>query len=175
MLQETLVKKQTFHSTTLAEIAKEGDVPLGNVYYYFKTKDAIIMAVIEQHQQRIAQLFGQLEEITTPRDRLKSFVDYFVSNSESTAHYGCAIGSLCQELSKQENNKIAAHASNLMKSLIQWTTKQFETLGSTRSLDLAEYLVSSIQGISLLTLTFKQPNLTQQHADNLHEWIAKAV
>jgi len=31
----------------LADIAREAEVPLGNVYYYFKTKDEIGEAIVE--------------------------------------------------------------------------------------------------------------------------------
>ena len=36
---DKLIYEQTFHTTTLANIAKLAEVPLGNVYYYFKTKE----------------------------------------------------------------------------------------------------------------------------------------
>jgi hypothetical protein len=44
--------KQMLHEhgverTTLADIAAAADVPLGNVYNYFKTKDALVAAVID--------------------------------------------------------------------------------------------------------------------------------
>ena len=38
---DKLVQLQGFSQTTLADIAKKADVPLGNVYYYFKTKEEI--------------------------------------------------------------------------------------------------------------------------------------
>ena len=37
-----LVHQQGFNQTTLADIAKAAQVPLGNVYYYFKTKEDIV-------------------------------------------------------------------------------------------------------------------------------------
>ena len=37
-----LIYQQTFNATTLADIAAKANVPLGNVYYYFKTKDDIL-------------------------------------------------------------------------------------------------------------------------------------
>ena len=48
-----LVHQQGIERTTLADIAKAADVPAGNVYYYFKTKDEVIAAVIEAHAQEI--------------------------------------------------------------------------------------------------------------------------
>ena len=44
-----LLYQQGVENTTLADIAHAADVPLGNVYYYFKTKDEIVTAVIEGH------------------------------------------------------------------------------------------------------------------------------
>src|SRR6185437_2284180 len=48
-----LVHEQGIERTTLAEIAKAADVPAGNVYYYFKTKDEVVTAVIEAHAQQV--------------------------------------------------------------------------------------------------------------------------
>jgi AcrR family transcriptional regulator len=42
-----LVYRQGVEPTTLADIAQVADVRLGNVYYYFKTKDDIVAAVVQ--------------------------------------------------------------------------------------------------------------------------------
>ena len=42
-----------FGATSLTDIAREAEVPLGNLYYYFKTKDEIGEAIV---QLRLAQL-----------------------------------------------------------------------------------------------------------------------
>ena len=34
--------QQGTHRTTLADVAQASGVPLGNIYYYFKTKDALV-------------------------------------------------------------------------------------------------------------------------------------
>jgi AcrR family transcriptional regulator len=47
-----LAYQNGFGATSLADIAREAEVPLGNVYYYFKTKDDIGDAIVE----RLAQL-----------------------------------------------------------------------------------------------------------------------
>ena len=46
--------------SALADIAAAADVPLGNVYYYFKTKDALVSAVIEHYRQTFGEMNAQL-------------------------------------------------------------------------------------------------------------------
>src|SRR6266545_2976132 len=50
-LIETAMKlayKQGFRESSLADIAKAAHVPVGNVYYYFKTKEELGKAVVER-------------------------------------------------------------------------------------------------------------------------------
>ena len=44
----------------LADIAELADVPAGNVYYYFKTKDDVIAAVVEAHIQQVRTTLATL-------------------------------------------------------------------------------------------------------------------
>ena len=60
---KVLIHQKGFNQTTLADIAQEADVPLGNVYYYFKTKEAIGEAVIERRAADNAEYFSKLDEI----------------------------------------------------------------------------------------------------------------
>ncbi|NJL28443.1 MAG: TetR/AcrR family transcriptional regulator, partial [Thermoanaerobaculia bacterium] len=53
-----VIYRQGYGPTTLAHVAEASGVPLGNVYYYFKTKDALVEAVIET---RLEQVRSQLE------------------------------------------------------------------------------------------------------------------
>src|SRR5690242_16876273 len=98
---KVLIHQQGFNLTTLADIAQEADVPLGNVYYYFKTKEAIGEAVIEKRAAEYAEMLARLDEIADPAARLRAFVDTSVEELELIARYGCPVGGLCQELGKQ--------------------------------------------------------------------------
>ena len=57
-----MVHQQGVESTTLADIAQAAGVPLGNVYYYFKTKDDIIQAVVESHLREADTLLAGIED-----------------------------------------------------------------------------------------------------------------
>ncbi len=56
-----LLHQQGIERTTLADIAKVADVPPGNVYYYFKTKDEVIAAVIEAHAQQVRTTLASID------------------------------------------------------------------------------------------------------------------
>src|SRR6516162_4763354 len=97
-----LVHQQGIERTTLADIAKAADVPAGNVYYYFKTKDEVIAAVVDAHVQQVEALLAAIDAAhRTPKARLKAFVDQFAAQSEVVAEFGCPLGSLCSELDKR--------------------------------------------------------------------------
>src|SRR3990170_8170880 len=69
-----LLHKQGVERTTLAEIAHAADVPPGNVYYYFKTRDDLGRAVIDTRAERVQALLTSIERRSTPRARLKALV-----------------------------------------------------------------------------------------------------
>lgn len=168
---DKLFHEQGVNITTLANIAALADVPLGNVYYYFKSKESIVMAVIEARRKILVELFQQWGALAQGKARLKSFIGHVVSGSSETASFGDALGSLCQELSKQGGD-IAQAASTLMKEVLAWCEQQFKDLGKgDRAEGLASHLLSSLQGISLLGLTFKDPKYIEKQTDYLVQWL----
>ncbi len=137
---------ETFHrqgvqATTIAEIAKASDVPVGNVYYYFKTKDELVTAVIDAHAQTARATLASLEHHRTPKDRLKAFVRLLMDQSDLTARYGCPQGTLCSELDKQADGLDRACAE-LMRLPIDWTEQQFKAIGRPDARDLAVALIA---------------------------------
>src|ERR1700680_272144 len=65
-----LAYQNGFGATSLADIAREAKVPLGNVYYYFKTKDEIGEAIVELRLAGLAAQRQRWSEAGSPKDRL---------------------------------------------------------------------------------------------------------
>src|SRR2546423_4013030 len=89
-----------FNLTTLADIAKEAKIPLGNVYYYFKTKDELGDAIVEHRLSRFRKLLEELNKAASPVERLCAFVQIKIKNREELSRSGCPVGTLCSELHK---------------------------------------------------------------------------
>lgn len=167
----TLVYRQGYNQTTLADIAREADIPLGNLYYYFKTKEEIGRALIEQRGAFYQSLIATWEQSPDPKQRLLTLVTMVSEQRDLLANSGCPIGSLCQELHK-DGGPLAQKASSLLGAILAWTEQQFRLLGKDdEAFDLALHLVSVLQGVSLLTHTFNRPELITRETGRLKEWI----
>jgi TetR/AcrR family transcriptional regulator, transcriptional repressor for nem operon len=162
--------EQGVEKTTLAEIAQASDVPVGNVYYYFKTKDELVAAAIEAHATDIESALASLDRHRTPKARLKAFVRMLMDQRDLAARYGCPQGSLCSELDKRDDD-LAGAAGALMRLPIAWAEKQFRAMGRRDAADLAVALIASYQGISLLTNTLRDPELMAREGRRLERWI----
>ncbi len=166
-----LVHAQGFNQTTLADIAGEAQVPLGNVYYYFKTKEDIGSALIEHRANFYRGLISAWDKIPDPRKRLHALIEEVEGQRETLATSGCPIGSLCQELHK-DGGLLAEKAAGLMSAILGWAEQQFRALGrGTESADLALHMVTVLQGASLLTHTFNQPDLLLRETARLKQWL----
>ena len=110
--------------TTLADIAAAAGIPLGNVYYYFKTKNDLIQAVVEAHLNEARAMLAAIEAAhATPRDRLKALFGALAEQSELIARHGCPHGSLCTELDKRPDGP--GLAAELMRVPVDWAERQF--------------------------------------------------
>jgi AcrR family transcriptional regulator len=157
-------------TTTLADIAEAADVPVGNVYYYFKTKDELVLAAIAAHAEEVAEALAALDRHRTPKVRLKALVRMLASKGELTARYGCPQGTLCSELDKRDD-EVAASCAQLIKMPIEWAERQFRDMGRRDAGELAVALIASYQGIALLTNTLRDPDLMTREGRRLERWI----
>jgi AcrR family transcriptional regulator len=160
-----------FGSASIADIAKEAKVPVGNVYYYFKTKDEIAAAIVDLRVSRFKKQLQDLEKAESPKDRLCGFVDIKIRNSETLARHGCPVGTLCSELQKY-GGASAKKSRALFAEALTWMERQFEALGKgTDSRACAVHLLSATQGVSVLAHTFHDPTMIKTEAARLKQWI----
>jgi AcrR family transcriptional regulator len=78
-------RQHGFDSATMRQVAAEASVAIGAAYYYFDSKDAIVMAFYEQAQEEMAPaLDGLLAKSRTLEQRLNGIIgqkiEYFAPN-----------------------------------------------------------------------------------------------
>jgi TetR/AcrR family transcriptional regulator, transcriptional repressor for nem operon len=168
-----VLHEQGVERTTLADIALAADVPVGNVYYYFKTKDQLVEAAINAHGNDLRAMLSALDRRRTPQARLKGLIGALVEQRELAARYGCPFGTLACELDKRLDG-LDRTAADVLGILAGWAEQQFRSMGfgdQADARDLAIALIASYQGISLLTNTFRDPELMVREGRRLERWI----
>jgi len=166
-----LLHQQGVERTTLAEIANAADVPVGNVYYWFKTKDDIIAAVIAAHAEMIKTTLAAIDaKHRSPKGRLKALVRELANQSETVAQHGCPLGSLCSELDKRVNPS-SFEVAELLRLPIEWAETQFRALGRRDAHELAVDLLATYEGSALLTNTMRDPEVLRRAARRIDKWL----
>lgn len=162
-----------FSKTSLADIAKQAKVPLGNVYYYFKTKKQVGEAIIEQRLLHLKARSKQWDEAGSPRDRLCACLLDVLQNKEVLAAHGCPVGPFCSELLK-EGGGLGKRASEIFGQHLEWMEVQFKALGKGKDArGLAVHLLSALEGVFVLAHTFRDSDLVVMEIKRLKEWIGE--
>jgi AcrR family transcriptional regulator len=169
-----LLRSQGVHRTTLAEVAARAEVPLGNVYYYFKARDDLVGAVIEQWKSVLGDQLGRLGERGTPQSRLKGLAELWTASAAMVAADGCPLGGLSYELNKC-HDALSDHAGELLATLLDFAEAQFRELRLRDPRGLAVHLISGIQGAALLANTFGDAPLLRAEVRRLERWIDELV
>ena len=156
--------------TTLADVAAAAGIPLGNVYYYFKTKNDLIQAVVEARLSEARAMLAWVEAAHDgPRERLKALFAAFAEQSAEITRYGCPQGSLCTELDKLPDGP--GPAAELMRVPLDWAERQFRALGRADARDLAIEVIARYQGSALLASTLRDPGLLARESARVAAWL----
>jgi AcrR family transcriptional regulator len=166
-----VLHEQGVERTTLADIARAADVPVGNVYYYFKTKDELVLAALSEHSAHLDELTGRLDRLPDPRDRLQALIKAWIDQREVAARYGCPTGTLAVELDKRADGTLDTEAGTVIRRLLEWAESQFRALGLPDPDGLAVTLISAYQGMSLLANALRDPDLMTRQGARLLDWL----
>lgn len=166
-----VLHEQGVERTTIADIAHAADVPVGNVYYYFKTKDDLVAAALAEHASSLTALTEELDRLPDPRERLKALIAAWVSQRDVAARIGCPTGTLAVELDKRTDSDLDAAAGQVIRLLLTWVEQQFRELGQPGPDGLALTLVCAYQGMSLLANALRDPEIMTREGDRLVAWL----
>lgn len=169
---DMLMYEKGFNLMSFSDIADASGVPRGNIYYYFKTKDDILAAVIDHRVAGMKHMLAQWDQqIPTPLLRLKRFVQIAHNESPQLIRYGCPMGSLSIELAKAQPAQ-RRHINAQFDVFRHWLEQQFALLGlQHQAADLAMHLLIHTQGIAVLGQAYADPALVNSEVNKLNQWL----
>ncbi len=92
-----------YKNTSVSDILNECSIAKGSFYYYFKSKDDLLISVIEFHTENLINFFNRkVSDLSILKLKL-FFEDFFNSIEHNRFHGGSPLGNLAVELSDINN------------------------------------------------------------------------
>lgn len=140
--------KRGYAGTSLAQIAEAARIPLGNVYYYHKTKADLARAVADLFVGETEALIDDVSAQTAdPRARLKALVTRLRASQASRLAHGCPIAAACRDF-RAEAPEAAERAADSFSVLTGFIAAELGRAGMRPSIALgrARAVVCEWQG-----------------------------
>lgn len=168
---DDLFYRRGYNQTSFQDISDATGIPRGNFYYYFKTKDEILNAVVNSRIADLTAMLNQCEAASDePRERLLAFSNMLDIMSDDVIQSGCPIGSLSTELAK-DNAELHPVAQQAFTLLRDWVKQQFSALGLSDADELAMDLLAKMQGVTVMACAFKDAEFIKRSHQDIKNWI----
>lgn len=169
---DKLFYSRGYNQTSFSDIAEQAGIPRGNFYYYFKTKDEILTAVLDYRQLKIAALLDACEKHSlAPKEQLFYMIEVLVREEDNIIKYGCPLGTLSSELSKSCLS-LQQQVTAIFESLRLWIDQRLASAGfSERSQALSMEMLARLQGTSVLANVYHDIEFLRHSAAQHKQWL----
>ena len=152
--------RKGYGSTSIADILETAKVNSGSLYYFFKGKQELLVAVLEAYRDGIGPMllepaWGEIED---PIEKVFALLG--TSRQllvETDCFYGCPIGSLALELHEPDREVRELIAANF-KAWTDAVRESLELAGlgqATDAQELAELVLTVMEGAVMQTRTYR--------------------
>ena len=151
-LGDELIRDQGINGFSFSDIARKLNIKSASIHYHFATKTDLVIAIIDVHIQKVAQLKSKSAD-KDPLSKLRTFISIY-SNTK-TENRICLVGSLATDLNtvdKAVKKKLILLAANIL----EWVTEildegrntdvfHFQAKARTKALMLISNMLASLQ------------------------------
>ena len=167
-----------YNQTSFSDISDETGIPRGNFYYYFKTKEDILAAVVDARLAEFKVMLKSCEsESKDPLQRLLGLTRFPLQREAEILKYGCPIGSLSSELVKEQDTEISqARLTAVFDLLKAWIEQQLDQLGmSSRGSDIAMKMLARLQGVIMLANVYQDAEFLNTGIQDTQSWLRQTL
>ena len=158
----TLFWKHGYSSTGIAQILKEADAGSGSLYYFFPTKEDLLLAVLEWYRENLWSQVVQpvFDRVTDPIERIFGILDGYRRGLLLTSfQHGCPIGNLALELADSHpavRQLLAVNFTGWRKAIEQCLAESAERLPEALDREqFALFVLTTMEGAVMLARAYQ--------------------
>ncbi len=172
---------QGYNATGIAQILQKANVRSGSLYYFFPTKEDLLLAVLEWYRQNIDEglLKPVYDRIDDPIERVFGVLDgYRQLLTIFDFEFGCPIGNLALEL----DNSHPGIRPLLVANFENWVDAIQECLAASGRLpaevdprQLAVHVLTVMEGGMMLARTYREIEPFDQTVSQLRDYVERLL
>jgi len=154
--------KHGYASTGIAQILKEADAGSGSLYYFFPTKEDLLLAVLEWYRENLWPEVVQpvFDRVSDPIERIFGILDAYRRGLLITNYqHGCPIGNLSLELADSHpaaRELLAVNFTGWRKAVEQCLAEATDRLPEPLDREqLALFVLTTMEGAVMLTRAYQ--------------------
>ena len=165
-----------YNQTSFSDIAEETGIPRGNFYYYFKTKEEILLAVLDQRLQQVSDMLQRCDEYSQdPKQRLLYFVEILIREETNVIKYGCPMGTLSSELAKTSGS-LQQKAATVFITMSDWLESQLVQIGfADRAEEIALEILARLQGTTVIANVYRDHEFLRRSVKQHKHWLTTVL
>lgn len=177
-----LVHLRGFNHTSIGEILKESGVGKGNFYYYFRSKEELGYAIIENNLRRFSEevtgkAFGNDRDAVAQLDDLLDIL--LDMHRKRNCAGGCRLGNMAMEMSdihegfRKRFQEVFDGWGAQVATILRKAQAGGQFRGYVDLLALAQFIIASVQGAILLAKVKKDITILERCFEELkrHIWM----
>lgn len=165
-----LIHHRGYSGLGVAEICSTAGVPKGSFYYFFESKQALAVTVIqeywaEQRRQWEGNLIGDKEPLERLRDLFEATALQTQAQQEAGTVKGCLFANLALELSAQDDvvrntlQHVFDEQIDLIKGVIAEAIEAGDVSSGSGSRSIARSVLAQIEGLVLFAKVANDPKV----------------
>jgi AcrR family transcriptional regulator len=154
--------EQGYGATGIAQILKAADAGSGSLYYFFPTKEDLLLAVLEWYKAMLGPMVTEpvFQRLSDPIERVFGVLNgYRQQLLQTNFEHGCPIGSLALELSNSHpaaRDLIAQNFSGWRDAIQKCFDDAADRLPAhTDTQQLALFVLTTMEGAVMLARTYR--------------------
>ena len=175
----SLFMEKGYEGASVDEICRLAKLTKGSFFHYFKSKDEVVIAALDQYHNDMKDKFMACccVETRDPLERIYIFLDGLKKSMKEGNGGGCLMGALGQELSdthpavrKMCDESFSGIMAFLEKDLAA-AKKKYAPKSSIDPKGLAEHFVAVMQGAKLLARVRKDGKVAVRELEHYKEYL----
>jgi AcrR family transcriptional regulator len=174
--------EQGYTATGIADILESAGVRSGSLYYFFPTKEDLLLAVLEQYKELLWPVVVQpvFDRVADPIERIFGILDGYRRHLVAAEYqFGCPIGNLALELS----NSHPAARELMAENFTGWRKAIEQCLADAagrlpRALDkeqLALFVLTTMEGAVMLARSYRSIEPYDVAVTQLRDYFARLL